>query len=180
MDWGVAIQIPRVWSSWFYGRPLPAYLKPASRLAIKIDDMIETGAVVLIYLSLLSFGAVLSFRTKPQPRRRNIRIATAILTIPIWTTIAPVVALWLVFGKEPPTLAALQRDFPSRRVDLETILRMSDDDRDFSRIAPDFVDRNIDDSKDWGRYMWGDHDLQPEWYKARHSTNCFSRRLHYG
>jgi hypothetical protein len=58
--------------------------------------------------------------------------------------------------KEPPTLADLRREFPKKRANLETILRMSNEDLNFYRIAPDFLDRTLDNAKDSGRYMKGD------------------------
>jgi hypothetical protein len=87
-------------------------------------------------------------------RRRSIRIAAAVLAIPLLLVLAGFVFLKLTFLKEPPTLADLRRDFPSRRASLETILRMSDEDAAFSRIAPDFLDRG--ESSAFRRYVKGD------------------------
>jgi hypothetical protein len=78
------------------------------------------------------------------------------LTTPIALTLAFFVFLRFTIFKEPPALADLQRDFPSKRADLETILRMSDEDVTFSRIAPDFLDRTIDNPNEFGRYMRND------------------------
>ena len=85
-------------------------------------------------------GVVKSLTTDRQPNRRNIRIVTAVLTIPIWLIVASLSFLWFDLFKQPPTLAELQHDFPSKRADLEMLLGMSDEDANFSRIAPDFVD----------------------------------------
>ena len=113
--------------------------------------------LIVIYFGSVIAGIVLSFTTRQQPRRRNIRIVTGVLTIPIWLILIVGVSFWFVFGKEPPTLADLQRDFPSKRADLEIILRMSDEDANFSRIASDFLDRTSDNSNEiGGRYMKDD------------------------
>ncbi len=105
------------------------------------------------YIGALVIAVVLSIATRQQPRRRNIHIATVVLTTPIALTLAFFVFLRFTIFKEPPALADLQRDFPSKRADLETILRMSDEDVTFSRIAPDFLDRTIDNPNEFGRYM---------------------------
>lgn len=112
---------------------------------------------VLAYFGALITGIVLSFTTRKQLRRRSIRIVTIALTTPIWLAIALIVFLWFTLFKEPPTLVDLQRDFPSKRADLETILAMSDEDMNFYRIAPDFLDRVPDDPNEvGGRYMASD------------------------
>jgi len=111
--------------------------------------------VVLAYLGALITGIVKSFTTRRQPNRRNIRIATVVLTTPIWLIVAFLVFLWRDF-KEPPTLAELQHDFLSKRADLEMILAMFDQDTNFSRIAPDFVDGTPEPPNVLGRHMAGD------------------------
>ena len=59
--------------------------------------------------------------------------------------------------KEPPTLAELHRDFPLKRTDLETILRMSDEDASFARIAPEFAYRPFKTpSEPFPEYSYGD------------------------
>ena len=114
------------------------------------------SVAALVYFTLLISGIVLSLITRRSPRRRNIRIATIALTTPIWLAIALIVFLWFTMFKEPPTLAELQRDYPSKRVDLEMILLMSDEDVDFSRIAPDFLDGTPGPTNQSGRYMAND------------------------
>lgn len=84
--------------------------------------------------------------TKQQPRRRNIRIATIVLNTPILFFGVLFALLRFTIFKEPPTLAELQREFSSKRADLEVIVRMSDEDPTFWRIAPDFL-RSGDPSK---------------------------------
>ena len=102
-------------------------------------------------------GIALSVTTPQQPRRRNSRIVTGVLTVPLWLILILGTFFWFAFGKQPPTLVDLKQDFPSKRADLETILRMSDEDVDFSRIAPDFLDRTAENPSDIvGRYMNGD------------------------
>ena len=106
--------------------------------------MIEWPALIgLAYLGTVVVGLALSFTTRKQPRRRRIRIATAALATPILLAVALLVLLRFTIFKEPPTLAELQRDFPSKRADLETILRMSDEDMSFSRIAAGWVYRAL-------------------------------------
>lgn len=56
---------------------------------------------------------------------------------------------------EPPTLSDLRNHFAKRRADLETIIRMSNEDSHYSRIAPTFLDRD-ETSGQPGRYMEGD------------------------
>jgi hypothetical protein len=54
--------------------------------------------------------------------------------------------MWIVFREaQPPTLAELKRDFPSKRSSLEVIVSMSDEDSRFWRIAPGWVVRIADD-----------------------------------
>ena len=116
------------------------------------------NVLLVVYFGAIVAGIVLSF-IKQQPRRCNIRIITGVLSVPIlWVLIIGILGaiFWFPFDKEPPTLAELQRDFSSKRADLEMILRMSDDDEMFSRIAPDFVDRMADNPNEIGRYMKND------------------------
>ena len=95
---------------------------------------------VFVYLAILASGLVLSFTARKQ-NRPLIRIATGAVSIPFWLWLALGSVLWFKARKEPPTLGELQRDFASKRSDLETILRMSDEDANFSRIAPDSLNR---------------------------------------
>jgi hypothetical protein len=106
--------------------------------------------VVIGYAATLVAGTVLSFTIRR--RRRAIRIAACILSIPLWLFISVWVYIIFVLFKEPPTLRDLKARFPSRRTDLETILTMADEDKDFSRIAPDFVDRESNVPGDGGTY----------------------------
>ena len=53
---------------------------------------------------------------------------------------------------EPPKLAALKRDFSEVRSDLETLLRMSDEDRGYSRIAPTWFTQNQEPSLPQARW----------------------------
>jgi hypothetical protein len=88
-------------------------------------------------------GLILSVRMQKGPARLLVRLGTA--AIPL--TVAVVVAFGAFFfkvGPEPPSLTQLEQDFPSRRVDLEMLLEMSDADSSFSRIAPGFVYLNFD------------------------------------
>jgi hypothetical protein len=122
------------------------------------SSFVEIGwpvVVVLAYLGALITGIVKSFTTRRQPNRRNIRIATVVLTTPIWLIVAFLVLVGLDL-QEPPTLAELQHDFPSKRADLEMILALSDEDTNFSRIAPDFVDGTSEPPNVLGRHMAGD------------------------
>ena len=131
----------------------------AHKLSFQDSGIIVMGwplVLALAYFVVLTIGVVLSFTTRQQLRRRNIRVATAALSAPIWVVIAFLVYLRFTFFKEPPTLTDLKRDFPSRRADLETILLMSDEDASFSRIAPDFLDRTADNPNEPGRYMAND------------------------
>jgi hypothetical protein len=150
---------------------------------------------ILIVVNLIAFigGVVLSLTTREQPRRRRIRIATVVLSLPLLLVLAGLVSLWYLFGKEPPTLAELQQDFLSKRADLELILRMSDEDADFSRIAPDFLDRTPDSPNGMFRYMRGDPKAglaEARWdaYRSIYRRNdirlgipqSLARRFHHG
>jgi len=88
--------------------------------------------VVSAYLGTTLIGAVLSFTIRQGPRRKGIRIATVVLTIPICLFGGCTLVFW---EAEPPTLAQLKRDFPSKKSSLEKIVRMSDEDSNFWRIA---------------------------------------------
>jgi hypothetical protein len=132
--------------------------------------------LIVIYLGAIITGLVLSVITRPQSRRRNFRIATIVLSIPTWLILALVTVLWFTVGKEPPTLAELQRDFPAKRADLELILHVSDEDANFSRIAPEFLDRTPDNPNELGRFMKGDPKAELQevrWnaYRAVYSRN---------
>jgi len=113
---------------------------------------------VIAYFAVLFTGIVLSFTTRQQSRRWNIRMATIILSTPTWLVIAVGTFLWFGVFKQPPTLKELRHNFPSKRADLELILFMSDQDVNFSRIAPDFVDIDCHNGNpsDYSRYMASD------------------------
>jgi len=93
---------------------------------------------------LFALGLVLSFAIN-KPLRPAVRIATVLLGIPLIPTgyfIAVPDALIPLAWNAPRNLTELDNGFPSKRADLETLLRMSGEDREFSEIAPDFVNRN--------------------------------------
>ena len=98
----------------------------------------------------------MSFAIRQQPRRHTIRVVTGLLAAPIVAILVLGIVIKFVFFKEPPTLAELSREFSIRRIDLEEILRMSDEDVRFSRIAPTFVDRVPDEPNELGRFNEGD------------------------
>lgn len=89
------------------------------------------------YLAFLATGLIFSFLDRQRLRRRKIRIATAALSSPIILLVALLVFLRFTI-REPPTLEDLRHDCPPRRAALESLVRMSDEDRRFIRIAPDF------------------------------------------
>ncbi len=86
-------------------------------------------------------------------RRILIRVVTGVLSIPFLFVLALAIFFW---EQEPPSLEKLEREFASKRSDLETILRMSNEDANFSRIAPDFLDQPSGSPNDSGRYLAGD------------------------
>jgi hypothetical protein len=118
-------------------------------------------AILVIYGLALIKASVLSIILRPQPRRRMARVLAAVLWAPIVALMSLLLILRFTVFREPPSLAELQQDFTPKRADLELILYMSDQDSDFSRIAPTFVDRNAGPSpQSWGRYMQGDPGAQ--------------------
>ena len=121
------------------------------------------SAVFVAYISALVAGVVFSFNTRKGPLRLIIRILTGVLTAPILLILAIAFILW---DAQPPSLARL----------LEMILRMSDEDSTFSRIAPGFLDRVTDGTSGYGRYMRGDPKAglpEPRWsaYRAIYKRN---------
>jgi len=101
---------------------------------------------LLILLACLSTHVVpliLSF-VLPDKRQRKIARIVALVSISTGFLVVAggVIYVRFVFFKEPPTLSELQRKFPGRRKDLEMILRMSNEDAPFSRIAADFLYRD--------------------------------------
>jgi hypothetical protein len=111
--------------------------------------------LALAYLAAIVVGLVLSLTTHRQPRGNGIQFATFALIAPVILGLVGVIVLRFTILREPPTLGELQRDFPSKRTDLETIVHMSDEDANFSRIAPDFLDRNMGPNG-FGRYAEDD------------------------
>jgi hypothetical protein len=105
------------------------------------------------YLVITCIGYALSFTMRKSGFRLGIRILTGALTIPI---LLIVVVAGLLWWAQPPSLSALQSKFASRHSDLETILRMSNEDANFTRIAPDFLDRDADGQFAAGRFRAGD------------------------
>lgn len=100
-------------------------------------------SIVGIYALLVLIGLVLSLKARAPWRALLIRVSTAVLLI---VGVLLVGMMFLFWEAGPPTLARLQRDFPQKKPGLETILRMSDEDASFGRIAPDFVWRGPNDS----------------------------------
>ena len=91
------------------------------------------------YVAVVVSGLIASFATRGTALRRKARIATLILAIPPAIIIVLLLLLRFTVFREPPTLGELQRAFPSREVALKQIVRMSDEDGDFWRIAPSFL-----------------------------------------
>jgi hypothetical protein len=108
---------------------------------------------VSVYGLALLFLCLLSFWMPKRPLRLAIRVVTGALLIPLLLVCALIV---LVFALQPPGLATLARKFPSRQADLETILRMSDEDMHDSRIAPDFLWRDAYESTAAGQFYYPD------------------------
>lgn len=106
----------------------------------------------IIYAVGLIAGIVLSFAARTPTSRRGFRIFTAIVALPLVVGIISIAVVAYMWDQEPPDLQTLANRFPKQRQDLETILRMSDEDKHFTRIAPTFVDRDDDP----GRYMQDD------------------------
>jgi hypothetical protein len=110
----------------------------------------------ITYVLALVIGLLFSITTRRQPLRRNIRIATGLLALPALLAVSSLALLRFTVFREPPSLTELRREFPSKRADLERIVRMADQDAKFSRISPDFVDRFSDTPNEYGRYMRND------------------------
>lgn len=102
--------------------------------------MISWPAVLaFVYVVALVTGLVLSFTMSQRSRRFGVRVATTILAAPILVIGILLAVLRLTIFREPPTLTELQSAFQAKRPALETIIHMSDEDQNFSRIAPDFL-----------------------------------------
>jgi hypothetical protein len=97
--------------------------------------------------------SILSFSLRKSLLRLFVRLLAGALVILMLVVGSLLILFW---ESEPPTLAELQHKFPSRQSDLETILRMSDEDALFWRIAPDFLWREANGSIVAGEFMAGD------------------------
>jgi len=107
---------------------------------------------ILPYFGIVIVGFILGFGPWIQRGRGIIRIVSVWLAIPLGLIAGLVVLLTLAFYQaEPPGLTDLAKQFSSKRADLETILKMANEDKQFSRIAPSFVDLARG-----GRYMADD------------------------
>jgi hypothetical protein len=118
--------------------------------------------MVGIYSLLVLTGLILSFKVRTPWKVLTVRLCTGVLLL---VAVLFSGMIFLFWEAEPPTLAQLQRDFPGKRADLETILRMSDEDSAFWRIAPDFISRvpkdsersgarSVDDSSGMSKVRW--------------------------
>ena len=108
------------------------------------------GSLYILLTLILFLG---SFILKKSLLRLVARLLAGALVIPLLLVGGLLILFW---ESEPPTLGELQHKFPSRQSDLETILRMSDEDAQFWRIAPDFLWREAKGSMDGGEFMGGD------------------------
>ncbi len=63
-----------------------------------------------------------------------VRAATIVFSIPFWLSVALIISSF----KQPPTLRELKAGFPSKRADLQTILAMANQDKDFYRVGLEF------------------------------------------
>jgi hypothetical protein len=141
---------------------------------------------MIVLLLLVGFGvagvAVVAITLVPgffesgSGARRWTRVAGAVLAIPVLLIACTVLILRFTIFKETPSLSELERKFPVEKADLDTLIRMSDEDGTFSRIAPTFVDRAPDTADGFGRFMDGDPKAglpQPRWkaYRTLFSRN---------
>jgi hypothetical protein len=158
---------------------LPVYRLSAPELVYQLlragrnwyDRLVITATEIIAsaYLVVTLMGIVMSFTTHQGRRRRTVRFATVALSIPICLLVGCAMTLWLIVrASQPPTLAELKRDFPSKRSFLETIVSMSDEDPRFWRIAPSWVDRTTDDPVGFEQFM--ENDPKAGLSKARWDT----------
>jgi hypothetical protein len=120
---------------------IPVFQPNLARTCFSSYDwfVIDWPAVLgFVYVGAFVTGFVLSFTIKQRSRRFGVRIATAILAVPIVLIGILSAVLRLTIFTEPPTLAELRSEFQSKRPALETIVRMSDEDQSFSRVASNF------------------------------------------
>jgi hypothetical protein len=94
--------------------------------------------LVGVYFVVLLAALVVSFAKRKHSLKYLIWLGTAALSIPLLLVIGGTILFWNDF-REPPSIAELQSNFPAKQLDLETILRMSDEDANYSQIAPTFV-----------------------------------------
>ena len=114
------------------------------------------GVLFIVYGTALVAGAIFSFALNASRTRRAIRAITIVLTLPLGVVLVCIAVLFVFMrASEPPTLRNLQNHFAARKAALETLVRMSDEDAHYSRIAPTFVDRD-QGSDQPGRFMEGD------------------------
>jgi hypothetical protein len=109
--------------------------------------------IVCAYIVTTVAALILSFGLLKSTLRLVARLSAGLLMVPI---LLIGVVVFLFWEAEPPTIANLQRDFTKRRPELETILRLSNEDAQFSRIAPDFLWRQPKGSDAGGQFFLGD------------------------
>jgi hypothetical protein len=120
-----------------------------------------------LYIPLTLIALVMSLILRKSVLRLVVRLLAGALVVPLLIFGGLLVLYW---ESEPPSLAELQHKFPSRQSDLETILRMSDEDTQFPRIAPDFLWREAKGSMKGGEFMGGDPNaglVKPRWDQYR-------------
>jgi hypothetical protein len=122
--------------------------------------------------------AIISRTLSPGKRRNTVQIVTAVLIVPLITSLGLYAVILRELHKEPPSLAELQRDFHSIRPALETLLRMSDEDVNFSRFYEPTPDRN---PMEFGPYKWTDIEVMMEKSRWDEYRKIYSRNgIHLG
>jgi hypothetical protein len=96
--------------------------------------------IVGIYIALTLMGLVFSFALSKSGLRLAFRILTGILLVPLALIVVIAVFFW---EAEPPSLSSLQAKFASRQAGLNLIVQMSNEDTSFPRIAPDWLDQQV-------------------------------------
>jgi hypothetical protein len=101
---------------------------------------------VYTYLVLFALivALVLSFATRRESLRLAARIVASLIILSSTISIGLNALLSRMFDKGRPTLVELQNDFPKHQQDMETLVRMSDEDPTFALITPTFSDRFAD------------------------------------
>lgn len=110
-------------------------------------------AALVIYALLLLVAIAASVRLSRWRFRWIIWTVTGLLCLPGLVFLTLGVIFWQA---QPPSVSSLQREYPAKRDDLETVLRMSNEDLTFPRIAPDFVWRNEGNSLGAGEFTYPD------------------------